>query len=239
MLLREANIPARYCVGFSVSERDDDRDEWVIRGQHAHAWCRVWIEETNKAGVTSGHWEDVDLTPAAWETMDISNTSLWQHRLADWWQRFREDFLIWRTREANKTKVYVVVAAIVTLLVLWVSWRLWQSRQRRTRSKKSRYLRPKDSPVTALHKLENLAAKKIGARPEGTPFCEWLEALIMLDTEPAGPLKCLLTPAIELHSVIRFDPDGCTPEQHQQLDEICSKLKAVIKQLPPRQSPSK
>ncbi len=76
LLLRTANIPTRYCVGFSVSEHDRDRDEWIMRGQHAHAWCRVWIEEPNHpSGKTTGHWEDLDLTPAAWETADIARTS--------------------------------------------------------------------------------------------------------------------------------------------------------------------
>ncbi|MCP5534895.1 MAG: transglutaminase domain-containing protein [Akkermansiaceae bacterium] len=236
MLLRETGVPARYCVGFSVNERDHDRDEWVMRGTHAHAWCRVWIEEANQQGKIEGHWEDVDLTPAAWESMDTAHIGQWQQKLSDWWQRFREDFLIWRTRETNKNKVYVVVAIIITLLVLWISWRLWQSRQRQTRSKQARYRRPKDSPVTPLHRLERLAAKKIGARPDGSPLCDWLQGLLQVDHPAKQALESSLIPAIRIHSIIRFDPKGASPEHHQELADLCIKLKDGIKQLPSRQN---
>ena len=44
LLLREAGIPARYAIGYAVVERDTKRGEYVIRGTHGHAWCRVWDE---------------------------------------------------------------------------------------------------------------------------------------------------------------------------------------------------
>ena len=232
LLLREANVPARYCVGFSVNELNTDRDEWLMRGTHAHAWCRVWIEEKNKSGQLKGHWEDVDLTPAAWESIEGGNTHLWKQKLADWWQRLREDFLIWRTRETNKTKVYIVVVVIVTLLLLWISWRLWQTRQRRSLRKNPRYQRPNDSAVTPLHKLERLAAKKIGSRTEGTPLGEWLQGIGKLDDSTEHQLEDELSRAIELHSVIRFDPEGSTPEKNHELRELCVSLRKRIKDLP-------
>ena len=232
LLLREANVPARYCVGFSVNELNTDRDEWLMRGTHAHAWCRVWIEEKNKSGQLKGHWEDVDLTPAAWESIEGGNTHLWKQKLADWWQRLREDFLIWRTRETNKTKVYIVVVVIVTLLLLWISWRLWQTRQRRSLRKNPRYQRPNDSAVTPLHKLERLAAKKIGSRTEGTPLGEWLQGIGKLDDSTEHQLEDELSRAIELHSVIRFDPEGSTPEKNHELRELCVSLRKRIKELP-------
>lgn len=216
LLLREAGVPARYCVGFSVHEHDRDRGEWVMRGQHAHAWCRVWVD---------GQWEDLDLTPAAWHDMDAHGRPDWQRRLTDWWQLLREDFLIWRTREANKTKVAVSAAAIITLLLLWIGWRLWHSRQRRAKKKRSVYHRSKDSPVTALHKLEPLVARTIGPRPDGMPLCRWMSGL--LDTHPV--LETKLGRLSELHSRVRFDPAGASASESDELASLAKELRTQLK----------
>lgn len=203
-----------------------------MRGQHAHAWCRAWVEENNTKGEPVGHWEDVDLTPPSWQSMGMANTDSWNQKIADWSQRLSEDFLIWRTREANKTRVYLVIGAIVGLMALWILWRLWQTRQRNIHSKAHYYQRPEDSPHTALHKLEHLAAKKIGPRPVGTPLCQWLQGILFLDQPSQNELRTLLASAIALHSTIRFDPAGAAPSQHQKLNELCASLKPAIKNLP-------
>ncbi|MDC1406515.1 transglutaminase-like domain-containing protein [Akkermansiaceae bacterium] len=233
LILREAGIPARYCIGYSVSERGEAEGEWVMRGLHAHAWSRVWLEPDAANGITKGKWIDVDLTPPSWQSMEAALTDGWRQRLADWWQLTREDFLIWRTREANKTRVFYVVAAILSLVAIWVSWRLWSSRQRNTDSTLTPYQRPKNAPYTPLHKLEPLIAKKIGRRPTGTPLCEWLHGLLLLESSSHHGLEKLLLPAIKLHSAIRFDPAETGSEKHQELRELSLSLKQQIKQYPP------
>lgn len=220
LLLREIGVPTRYCVGFSVNERDTKRDEWVMRGQHAHAWCRAWVD---------GGWEDIDLTPAAWNDQENNNTHLWQQRLSDWWQRLREDFLIWRTRETNKTKVLILISSILTLLTLWITWRLWQSRLRKTKTPNTPYQRTKPTPLTPLNKIEPLVAKKIGPRPEGTPLSQWIINLASLDPSLAPNLK----EAIKLHSIIRFDPLGPRPEQLEQITHLTFTLRKHIKRIKP------
>ena len=45
---RSAGIPARYAVGFSVSERDGER--WLGRGRDAHAWALVWNGQAQEGG---------------------------------------------------------------------------------------------------------------------------------------------------------------------------------------------
>jgi len=232
LLLRKAGIPARYCIGFAVQERDRKRDEWVMRGHHAHAWCRAWIEKKNSRGEVSGHWENVDLTPPSWQSVDLAATNGWRQQFADWWQRTSEDFLIWRTRETNKNKVYTVVGVILALLALWILWRLWSTRQRNAKSTINVYQRPEGTPLTALNKLEGLAAKKIGPRPVGAPLCIWLRGILDCDHSSRQTLEQLLTPAILLHSAIRFDPAGATSGQNQKLTELCAPLKKAIKEIP-------
>ena len=232
LLLREAGIPARYSIGYAVNERGKSKNEWVMRGLHAHAWSRVWLEQANNSGGISGKWVDVDLTPPSWQAMEAINTNHWKQRLADGWQRAREDFLIWRTREANKTRVYVVLSAILSIVAIWVGWRLWSSRQRKTNAVRHPYKRPKDAADTPLYKLEPLITKKIGQRPIGTPYCIWLHQLLSEDVTPHDELKKILLPAMALHSAIRFDPERPRTDQQHELNKLTVSLRQLIKSLP-------
>ncbi len=219
LLLRESGVPARYCVGFAVNEYDSSHEEWIMRGTHAHAWCQVWVDH---------HWEDLDLTPSTWLAMEKNNRNQWQQKLSDWWQRIREDFLIWRTHETNKSRVIFIITTIISLLTLWIVWRLWKSRQRHTQSRTRQYLPPTNAPRTPLHQLEPLAAKKLGTRPKGTPLCQWLTKLTLLDPS----LTPLVQKATRLHSSIRFDPNTTPSSQHDELISITAQLRKSIKNLP-------
>ena len=226
LLLREAEIPSRYCVGFSVNERNSDREEWIMRGHHAHAWCRVWVEEKNADGDVVSKWEDVDLTPSAWHEMDMLGRPDWQRKLIDWWQRVREDFLIWRTREANKTNVAIVVGMVITILLSWISWRLWHSRQRNeVKKQRHSYNRPKDIAITSLNKLEPLLAKKLGSRPCGVPLCRWMLGL----THPHPVLDQKLQRINELHSHLRFDPERAPVNAQDDLVNLTNELRRFLK----------
>lgn len=221
LILRECGVPARYCVGFAVHEYDSKRSEWVMRGTHAHAWCRVWNE---------GRWEDADLTPASWLALEKTDTSSWKLKLADWWQLLREDFLIWRTRDENKMMVLIVVGSIVGVLLLWLAWQLWKSRQRGERREQTGpYIRPKNAILTDLNKLEPAISRKIGRRPNGQPLCRWVMML-----EKADPsLADLLSSLTRAHSQLRFDPDARRGELEHETNQLALELKKRIKKLSP------
>jgi transglutaminase-like putative cysteine protease len=55
--LRAAGIPARYAIGFSVSEYSPLEGAYVARRRHAYAWALAWLE---------GRWRDFDATPPDW-----------------------------------------------------------------------------------------------------------------------------------------------------------------------------
>ncbi|RYD32531.1 MAG: transglutaminase domain-containing protein, partial [Verrucomicrobiaceae bacterium] len=78
LMLRDAGIPARYAIGYATMERDVKRGEFIIRGTHGHAWCRVWDETTNA-------WIDFDTTPSVWSATVPPPASLTQ-RFNDWLQ---------------------------------------------------------------------------------------------------------------------------------------------------------
>ncbi len=237
LLLREAGIPARYCIGYAVNERGEDKTEWVMRGLHAHAWCRAWIEPGTDDDPRAGKWADVDLTPPSWQSIEAHSLDNWKQRLADKWQRMNEDFLIWRTQETNKSRVFYVLAVILSMVTIWVSWRLWSSRQRKSDALLRPYKRPKSAPLTPLHKLESLVTKKIGRRSSGTPLCEWLSKLLLLDVAIENGLKKSLLPAIALHSAIRFDPALSNAKERQELTLLCARIKKQLKNYPNYKKP--
>ena len=223
LILRECGIPARYSIGFSVNEYDIDRDEWVMRGKHAHAWCRVW---------SNGQWEDADLTPPSWLAMEQVDTSSWNLKLADWWQRLREDFLIWRTRDENKKRATAIIGSLIGIPLLWIIWKLSRTWQRDSRHRKTTtYISPVDAHLTEFNKLEPAISRKIGYRPHGQPLCRW--ALSLEDIDP--DLSKLLRPLMKLHSEIRFDPEADHDQLKHQAYQLAVELKKKLKKLTPLQ----
>jgi len=76
VLLRAAGVPARYVVGFMVTERNGLGGYWCARNRDAHAWCEAY---------DSVHgWTIVDATPPAGRPSG-NNSS----RFADLWDGAR------------------------------------------------------------------------------------------------------------------------------------------------------
>ncbi|MGZ0747470.1 DUF3488 and transglutaminase-like domain-containing protein [Haloparvum sp. AD34] len=55
-MLRSQGIPAKFVTGYSAGEQVDS-DEWVVRGQNAHAWVMVYFPDQG--------WVRFDPTPSA------------------------------------------------------------------------------------------------------------------------------------------------------------------------------
>ncbi|RYD32783.1 MAG: transglutaminase domain-containing protein, partial [Verrucomicrobiaceae bacterium] len=199
LLLREAGIPARYTVGYAVMERDVQRSEFVIRGIHGHAWCRVWDETTNK-------WIDFDTTPAVW-TGTVPPPASFMQRFNDGLKRVREDFFLWRNQAGNRLTSGLVMLSIGLGVAGFVLRRLWKSRRRIEGTVRAGGY---EGPVnrTPLNALEHQAGKKLGPRPLGKPFGEWLGGLRPMIGEPD-----VLDEAIELHQQLRFTDHRPQPAQ--------------------------
>jgi len=54
LLLRQANIPARYVTGYIAHEYSRIEKQLIVRQRDAHAWVKVFI---------NGHWQNFDTTP--------------------------------------------------------------------------------------------------------------------------------------------------------------------------------
>ncbi|MFM2170934.1 MAG: hypothetical protein RI957_1163 [Verrucomicrobiota bacterium] len=209
LLLRESGVNARYCVGFSVQDRNPKTGEHALRGTHAHAWCRVWSEGT-------GRWINVDTTPPAWVQTELGMSG-WRRDFIDAWQRMRENFTVWRTQPENKAMVITVLSVLGSGVAAWVIYRLWQTRARTMRHSAARSFAQRKTP---LSELERWLVKKIGPRPEAMPYSRWLQKLeSQMDAR-------MLAEAIALHNQLRYDPAEPEEEALRRLREICNMVRA-------------
>lgn len=211
LLLRASGVPARYCVGFSVQERNNKTGEYLLRGTHAHAWCRVWNEQTQR-------WQNVDTTPPSWIAADLGMSG-WRRDFLDAMQRIRENFTLWRTQPENKALVMTSFLAVAVLVAAWVIFRLWKTRSRVTRRAGDK---PQVRRKTPLSELERWLVGKIGYRPVGMPYAAWLRKLeTSVDAQ-------LVAEAIDLHNRLRYDPADPEPTLTQRLQQLCESLRAQM-----------
>lgn len=215
LLMRQAGVPSRYSVGFSILERDPKRNEWVARGTHAHAWARVWFAE-------EGRWKDVDLTPPQWGGFDQQAPRSYQ-ALLDAWQRLREDLLIWRSEPSNLSRVTAAVAGMGVLLTGWMVRRLVSSRQLTRKLRASSKVAP--SMNSPLLDLEPLAAKWLGPRPDCQPLASWFAGLPAAVPDLSAPLD----EALVLHRRARFDPLGLKAPESLRLIALAADLRKILK----------
>ena len=215
LLLREAGIPARYTTGYAVMESDIKRGEFVIRGTHGHAWCRVWNESTGK-------WIDFDTTPES-RLESLSPKRSMTQRFKDAVKRLREDFFLWRNRPGNLVTISPIISAIGLGLTGFVIRKLWKSKHKLVADKiatayEGRLIR------TPLHGLERQAEKYLGSRPLSQPFGAWLLGLRQSLADSS-----VLDEAVELHQQLRFDPAPPVQAQRDRLAELVGQLESTLK----------
>jgi len=203
LLLRYAQVPARYTVGYAVAEHRGN--DYVVRARDAHAWCLAWVD---------GAWREVDNTPSSWREAEASHVSFWQP-LSDAWSRFWFAFCKWRWSQSQSRR-YLPLLLIVPLLA--IVGRLLTTRGWR---------RAKKKPVTAhlhLHKQgldsefylveERLAQLGMG-RNTGETFVAWLRRISRSGAVNVAELSGLL----ELHYRLRFDPRGLPAQERGLLSK--------------------
>ncbi len=214
LLLRAADVPSRYTIGFAVMEKHPQKNEWIIRGTHAHAWTRVWDLEQQR-------WIDFDPTPSDWLTVEAPVTSRYQAFL-DSYQRLKEDFFLWRNEATNKLAVTIVMWVLGFLVILYIALRLKKSRII-IRSRKSPQASAQSVIKTPLHELEKTALKILGSRNRGETLVAWLmklKAHAISETE--------LETACALHQQLRFDPSPDKLRIDEQLSELTESLRKQI-----------
>jgi hypothetical protein len=214
LLLRAADVPARYTIGFSIMEKSPDENEWIARGTHAHAWTRVW-DEQHKC------WIDFDPTPGGWLVQETRAGSKYQW-LMDAYQRIKEDFFLWRNQSNNRLGIIIGFATIGLGLLIYLIHRLRKSRVILQRKKNSSTAYFNDIK-TPLHELEKTAQKLLPPRQPGETLATWLMGL-QHHNIPIDELQL----AFELHQQLRHDPAPQPAEKIKNLQAITSRIGAKL-----------
>jgi hypothetical protein len=205
LLLRRANIPARYAVGYAVHEGAGGK--FVIRERDAHSWCLVWNDHTRR-------WQEFDPTPGSWIEMESRRASALQ-KLSDAWSWLTFQFAKLRWGQTNLRQY--LLWAMVPVLVILLSQIIFQTRRRR-RSRTS--AGAGHQPVwpgldSEFYQLERQLAGRGIARRSAEPVSEWLQRSLKEPALAAAgvPLQNLL----RLHYRYRFDPQGLSAQEREQL----------------------
>ncbi len=227
LLLREAGIPARYCVGYSGQEKTED-GEWLLRGSHAHAWCRVWHGKIPPDDIPDGtdlssygHWKDFDATTPRWPELEGTGKK-WSQQLVDWWHKIREDVLIWRTSPGNAGKINWVLVIAGMLMVAYLTVRLWTGRTQGNED--SGYRWKGETRHTPLHELIPPAEKLLGARDEGRTFSDWILGLLRFFPGLAPDLHR----ALAFYWRARFDPAGLSQDETAKFEELVREMSSRL-----------
>jgi len=215
LLLREAGVPTRYASGFAVIERDSKSGEALLRGTHAHAWCRAWDEENKR-------WLDVDLTPSSWIGMEVPPRPERFQALRDKFQMLREDLLVWRDKPGHMAIITASLLTPVLIGLAFVGRNLWRSRRRLEKTKRERR-GAAAMYQTPLSTLEKRARRILGERPEGMPLGRWLMPLAEWLESPG-----LLAEALAIHQQLRFDPGAGDPGLLPRLQRLVTEISRQI-----------
>ena len=200
LLLRQAGIPARYAVGYSLQEGSGGK--YVVRDRHAHAWCLAFVK---------GDWVDVDTTPASWNVAEAVRAPWWEP-LSDAWARvwFQIARVRWSGGNLRKYFVWLLGPTSIALAVLIYRRRQWVRRK----------------PGLVIHLsvpgadsefylIENRLRELGFERKTNEPMATWLRRVNGSAPQDGVPLESLLA----LHYRYRFDPAGLESEDRNLLRE--------------------
>lgn len=199
LLLREAGVPTRYAVGYSVQEGKGNK--YVVRERHGHAWTLVWNGQ---------HWIDFDTTPADWNALEGQQSS-WLRPIKDFFSElwFQFSKFRWGKTEWRKWFMLAPVPLLVVVLVRFFFGKQWRKRRADRRAQAAASRAGIDSDFYLIEK--HFAARGL-AREAGENWSQWLRRIEQHEVA-AGRLRRVLL----LHQRHRFDPRGLNAEERDEL----------------------
>lgn len=201
LLLRQAGVPTRYAVGYSVQEQNGDH--FVVRERHAHAWCLVWIDK---------RWREIDTTPGDWRTVESERASSWEP-WRDFFNRLRFEFSKWRWGNSSWKRYlnWLIVPLLGLAIVRLIMTKPWQrARQTRNNPLETRAWPGQDSEY---YLIANHLMRTGPERQPGETAAAWIARLGVASDAGASELAQVL----DLHYRLRFDPQGLRPAERTAL----------------------
>ncbi len=195
LMLRQVGVPTRYVVGYVVREKDND--QWLIRGTHGHAWCHVWMD---------GEWQNVDLTPPDWLALEgVDKGFSWWQRFTDGFQRYREDFQVWKSQEGNEIVFNRLLIIVGGLLVIWFGIRIWRKRLGSNHSQIDNHFKDYEFSKE-IEKIVKQWEENFGERPLAITLRQWFfNHSTHLSSSEQSNLKMVLN----RHEKSRFGLENC------------------------------
>jgi hypothetical protein len=223
LLLRELGIPARYTVGYAVHEGSGN--QYVVRQNDAHAWCRVWNDRTRD-------WEDFDTTPGTWLEAERQQRSTLQF-LSDAWSRAVFEFSKFRWGQSHLRQY--IWWALVPVLAMLLYQIIFRGGRRRARESSTPVLSDRFRPGidSEYYQLETELAKRGLVRHLSEPPPVWLRGAA---TNPElSMLRERLDNILRLHNRYRFHPEGLCAEDRELLrSEVAICLTRLAAEARPR-----
>ncbi|HEV2693062.1 MAG TPA: transglutaminase domain-containing protein, partial [Verrucomicrobiae bacterium] len=205
LILRRLHIPARYAVGYYVHEARGTG--YVVRERDGHAWCLVWNSATKM-------WEDFDTTPPSWVAVEGQRKDFGEW-LSDVWSWLKYQLERFRWHQANLQQY--IVWALLPVMAILAYLIIFRRRKKRSGIEDDKRSTTVNWPGldSEFYQLEKMLAARGVPRQPSEALSGWLERALK---EPAvaglrGPLRELL----QLHYRHRFDPEGLSATEREQL----------------------
>ncbi|CAD0232260.1 Transglutaminase domain-containing protein [Planktothrix agardhii] len=210
LLLREVGIPARYAIGFSVSEFSPLENQFIVRGRDSHAWTLVYLD---------GVWQNFDTTPAGWSAFEDATASKWEF-ITDigsflWFQLT----LFLKSIPTINLLKYSGLFIIPILLIVG-----FQAKKRVHRFKSKKIPSTPILPVQKLgtdsefYRIEKSLNNLGFFRYPSESLKSWMKRLKW--ELPQNMLIDDLSSIVELHYRYRFDPQSINQAEKQKLKEM-------------------
>jgi protein-glutamine gamma-glutamyltransferase len=204
LLLREAGIPARYAVGYSVDEFSPLEGQYIVRSRDAHAWVMAYVD---------GNWRSLDTTPSSWGAQEDASASPLQV-ISDLWA-----FIGFKLASGG-VWVYGGAIGAITAFFLWK----WSRKFRVRRSTVPATILPE--PViphpqagidSEFYLVEQTLNELTLNRAPTEPLQAWLARLkAQLPDSEFQSLQSI----IALHNRYRFDPQGIDASEREALNSL-------------------
>lgn len=210
LLLREVGIPARYAIGFSVSEFSPLENKFIVRGRDSHAWTLVYLD---------GVWQNFDTTPAGWSAFEDAAAPKWE-LITDIWSFL--GFQLTLFLQSIPSKNLLKYGGLLMIPVLLIVGFQAKKRVHRFKSKKIRSQpilpNPKPGTDSEFYRIEKSLNDLGFFRHPSESLKSWMKRLKR--ESPQNPLMNDLSSMVELHYRYRFDPEGINKAEKQKLNKM-------------------
>lgn len=203
LLLRAADIPTRYVVGYGVNEYSRLEGQYIGRASHAHSWAQAYVD---------GKWITVDTTPPVWFPLEQADSSAITP-LMDMWAWLVYKMEVGGTDAEDDSDTMLLLWVLLPALLYYL-WRVIFSRRSGQTAKPVRQWmtinrKGEDSPFYRLcYELEKI----YGSRERGQTLQQWLYTLANRSNRED------ILPLLQLHYRYRFDPAGLDDGELRELD---------------------